>query len=1038
MQTLRRGAFVRVGLVGFALGFVTLSALDALGQTSTPFVPYYGKNRVKYDNFDWHIYTTDHFEIYYYPAIEAHLERVASYAESAYQQISADLKHDLASKVPLVLYKTSSEFQQQNVIPEEVPEGVLAFAEPSRDRMVLPIDEPPDQLYRLITHELTHIFEFDIIPRSLIRRSLPLWVDEGLADYMTGYWNPLDLMAVRDAALADIVPKMSDFESEPFANGRLPYILGHAAFEFIESKWGKEGIRQFLFALRKSVIGGGENAYQEAFRLDPSDFDDQFDRYVKERFKPFRDKQRPADYGKNLAPKRDKTPFVSVLSLEPSPSGDLLAVAAGNRKDQELDLVLISAKTGEVIRTLTNGFDKDRGWEYIATPGGMRFNTVPWMSWAPAGDRLAYFVRTEKYKTLVIQNVVTRKVEARIEITSVDNPESPDFDPTGRYIVFSGLRNAVSDLFLLDLETREITNLTNDEFADYAPAFAPDGRSIVYMKRVSGNDKLFRLDLETREKRQLTFGTHDDAGPKFLDADTIVFASNATDPNQPVDPEVAKNGSIYNIWTLNLKTGELRQFTDVATGNVSPVPLRAGDQTRIAFVTYFKGEYGIYTIEPTQPVVTLAAADFGAPGPIIDFQAPLSHTLVAQNKRRKGTWEKLFLEGRPPVTVGVTSGRDVYGGTAVTFTDVLGDRQINLYYASISQYRTMAASLVNVSRRFQYALQGFSQTEFFYGLAGTFYDPAYAYLDRDFAIATRTVRGASGFGIYPLNRYARVELFGGVVQYREQFDDPALEAYSRYYQQQVYGAPIFRSGTVVPLGVNYVQETTVFREFGPLAGNTVKIGYEWAPKIGNTLSSHTADVDARSYLRLGTTGVLALRARAFTSWGDYPNFFYFGGNSEMRGYEYLEFIGNRGFFANAELRFPLIEAMATPIGVLGGVRGVLFFNLGAAGFNGQPLKLVSTATEIWPTIIGYVPNYETLQFDPVYGEPKLVSGFRLYDARASYGIGLETFALGFPIHFDWSWKTLFNRDWEDVVFALFGGSSTFRRPKFSMWIGYDF
>ena len=50
-------------------------------------IPYYGKNRVKYDKFDWHIYTTDHFEIYYYPELEEHLGRVASYAESAYQQI---------------------------------------------------------------------------------------------------------------------------------------------------------------------------------------------------------------------------------------------------------------------------------------------------------------------------------------------------------------------------------------------------------------------------------------------------------------------------------------------------------------------------------------------------------------------------------------------------------------------------------------------------------------------------------------------------------------------------------------------------------------------------------------------------------------------------------------------------------------------------------------------------------------------------------------------------------------------------------------
>ena len=127
---------------------------------------------------------------------------------------------------------------------------------------------------------------------------------------MTGYWKPFDLMTVRDAAIADIVPSMSDFQGVPFADGRLPYNLGHAAFEFIESRWGKEGLRQFLFALRKSVIGGGESAYEEAFRLKPEEFDEQFDKYLKDRFKPFRDKERPADYGRDLAPKRDKTPYV--------------------------------------------------------------------------------------------------------------------------------------------------------------------------------------------------------------------------------------------------------------------------------------------------------------------------------------------------------------------------------------------------------------------------------------------------------------------------------------------------------------------------------------------------------------------------------------------------------------------------------------------------------------------------------------------------------------------------------------------------------
>ena len=61
-----------------------------------------------------------------------------------------------------------------------------------------------------------------------------------------------------------------------------------------------------------------------------------------------------------------------------------------------------------------------------------------------------------------------------------------------------------------------------------------------------------------------------------------------------------------------------------------------------------------------------------------------------------------------------------------------------------------------------------------------------------------------------------------------------------------------------------------------------------------SLSRQTADVDARNYLRLATNGVLAFRSRGFNSWGDFPGYLYFGGNSELRGYDYLEFLGNQG------------------------------------------------------------------------------------------------------------------------------------------------
>ena len=101
-----------------------------------------------------------------------------------------------------------------------------------------------------------------------------------------------------------------------FTNARVVYNLGHAAFEFIEERWGKEGIRQFLFSLRKTLIGGGGDIYEDAFNISAEEFDTEFDGYIRDRFQEFRDKERPDDYGRDLAPDPFETKYMAVVSIE--------------------------------------------------------------------------------------------------------------------------------------------------------------------------------------------------------------------------------------------------------------------------------------------------------------------------------------------------------------------------------------------------------------------------------------------------------------------------------------------------------------------------------------------------------------------------------------------------------------------------------------------------------------------------------------------------------------------------------------------------
>ena len=506
------------------------------------------------------------------------------------------------------------------------------------------------------------------------------------------------------------------------------------------------------------------------------------------------------------------------------------------------------------------------------------------------------------------------------------------------------------------------------------------------MARISGNNKLFRLDLDNPAKKtQLTFGTHDDAAPQFLDADTLVVLVDGDRSGQA--DHARRSAQRQHLQPLDAQPEDRRAAAVHRHADRQPLGRRrsrrsSGTGTKIAFVTYYKGEYGLHTLVPKEPKATVATRDFGEPGPVIDFQAPLTHTLVKANQKKKGTFEKLFLDGRPPVNVGVTSGGDLFGGTQVSFADVLGDQQFNLFVASVSQYRTLSASYLNLVAALPVRDAGLLADDVLLRALRS------AVLrHRRLAVHRSRSRGRDAddqrrhaFGIYPLNRYSRVDVSGGVRLLQRGVQRPGARGVLAAVPDRQLRRGDPAQGQSVPLGVAFVQEDTVFREFGPLAGT-----HHAAVVRGVAEDGQHCSRARRSTSTPASTSASAARAcsrcapRASTAGATNPDFFYFGGNSELRGYDYLSFVGQKGGFLNAELRFPLIEAMLTPIGVLGGIRGVFFAGVGGATSTSRPTTSSSTSdTEIFPPLIRPRRSCPTAAYVPIYQN---VDGQRLPPAR---------------------------------------------------------
>ncbi|HSM52015.1 MAG TPA: hypothetical protein VLA75_11500, partial [Thermoanaerobaculia bacterium] len=470
-----------------------LACLPLLAATAgaQSLYPSFGKNKIQYREFDWQIYRSPHFDVYHYTEDPAQLEKIVSFAESAYDRLSREFDFQIQKPTPLIYYETHSAFEQNNIIVNFIPEGVGAFASPVRNRMVLPVDLPDGELFALIVHELTHIFQFEILFQGRIGRGVgvPQWVMEGMASYMAKDEGTADKMFLRDAVVNDRIPSIL----QRGVSGFFAYRFGHAAFDFMEERWGKEGFRDFVYEFRNTLGGRVEKAVQRAFRIEPEDFDVEFRRWLRQQYLPqLVATGEPSDFGRRF--RYEEGQRGETLSPAASPSGDLVAAISTVRND--VDVVLFDGRKRTLLANLTRGFSSD--YQYLVSQfvtSGPRMGRD--LAFSPDGNRLAAFAKRERGRSLVLLDVLKRKVDRVIDM-EVEQQHGPAFSPDGRQVAFSGNLGGRFDIFTFDLESGELRNLTDDETYDGAPVFSPDGKSLVWSAVVGGEHaQLFRMDLAT-------------------------------------------------------------------------------------------------------------------------------------------------------------------------------------------------------------------------------------------------------------------------------------------------------------------------------------------------------------------------------------------------------------------------------------------------------------------------------------------------------------------------------------------------------------
>lgn len=268
----------------------------------------------------------------------------------------------------------------------------------------------------------------------------------------------------------------------------------------------------------------------------------------------------------DIATEEAETPANSPGESTATGSGSGRIVFAGDRpKDSGFNLYVMNAD-GSNVQPVTDTF--------VAA-------VEPAVS--PDGSRVAFWTTDGGVPHIYTVNLDGSDLTQMTDFSSFGVAWSPD----GSHLVFvandQNEQDNLSDIFSLDLSSLEITELLDTPTVRAAGArWSPDGTRIIFSSNVNGQTDLYVMDGDGSNLTQLTDDPYDDTHPDWSPDGTKIAWSTCVESDN------------YDIWLMDAdgsnKTGVLETEAE------EEYPAWSPDGTRLAFTSDQTGNYEIYTM----------------------------------------------------------------------------------------------------------------------------------------------------------------------------------------------------------------------------------------------------------------------------------------------------------------------------------------------------------------------------------------------------------------------------------------------------------
>ena len=483
----------------------------------------FGKNRVQWKDFHWSYYMNDNFDVYFYQGGDDLARYAQAYAKDQIPYLEARLNSRFRKKVQFIVFNSMGDFKQSNIDLEEEENGntggitkiigtnVILYFDGDYTHFEAQIREG---ITRLLFSQIMNGISIGSQIRNSYRYDIPQWFRDGLVAYIAENWDCHKESQLQRGIVTGNYKKINHLQNED------ALVAGYSFWNFIDEKYGSKSFNDILALaentknVRRALLYVTGKEYKKLV--------EEWYTFYKERYGSMLVNQ-PNDVMKLKYRK-----YRTFTQPSISPNGKMIAYVSND--EGKIRLWLEDLQTGKRQQLFSTGYHTD---ENIDT-------SFPLLAWHPNGDILSFIVE-EKGKIQLYNLDINSGKKANIYLFDFQKVSSFSYAHKSRKLVLAATRMGKPDIYVYNLFSNTLEQITNDWHTDLDPVFTYDDHQIVFSSN-RNNDTLKIDDKIVFQNKQFDLYAYN-----YLNKGDVLQNLTQQRYSNNILPEPLKDGSMLYL-----------------------------------------------------------------------------------------------------------------------------------------------------------------------------------------------------------------------------------------------------------------------------------------------------------------------------------------------------------------------------------------------------------------------------------------------------------------------------------------------------------